>query len=40
VQFVLQRHGVAPASAERLTANAVQALIDGQAQADRAAGLD
>jgi hypothetical protein len=39
-QVVLRRHGVTRPRASRLTANALQALIDGQATADRDAGLD
>jgi hypothetical protein len=39
-QAVLRRHRLAGISTSRLTLNAVRALIDGQAQADRDAGLD
>jgi hypothetical protein len=39
-QAVLRRHGQAGTSATRLTSSAIAALIDGQAQADREAGLD
>ena len=39
-QAVLHRHGLGRASAARLTSSAITALIDGQAQADRDAGLD
>ena len=37
---VLHRHGKGTLSATRLTSAAITALIDGQAAADRAAGLD
>src|SRR5450755_584993 len=39
-QAVLHRHGKGKVSATRLTSVAIAALIDGQALADRAAGLD
>ncbi len=39
-EIVLRRHGVTRVSARRLTAIAIQALIDGQARADRDAGID
>ena len=39
-QAVLYRHGRGTVSATRLTSTAITALIDGQAQADRDAGLD
>ena len=39
-QAVLHRHGEGTLSATRLTSAAITALIDGQAAADRAAGLD
>ena len=39
-QAVLHRHGTGTLSATRLTSAAITALIDGQAAADRAAGLD
>jgi hypothetical protein len=39
-QGVLHRHGRGATSATRLTSTAITALIDGQAQADRNAGLD
>ena len=39
-QAILHRHGVGATSATRLTSSAITALIDGQAQADRDAGLD
>jgi Helicase conserved C-terminal domain len=39
-QAVLRRHGRGAVSATRLTSAAIAALIDGQALADRAAGLD
>ena len=39
-QAVLRRHGLTRLNAGRLTMAAVSALIDGQARADRDAGLD
>ncbi len=39
-QAVLHRHGKGKLNATRLTSAAITALIDGQAAADRAAGLD
>ena len=39
-QAVLHRHGQGTVSASRLTSAAIAALIDGQALADREAGLD
>ena len=39
-QAVLHRHGLGRVNASRLTSAAIAALIDGQAQADRDAGLD
>jgi hypothetical protein len=39
-EAVLRRHGLAWVNASRLTSAAVGALIEGQAQADRDAGLD
>jgi len=39
-QAVLRRHGITGVSSARLTMSAVRALIDGQARADRDAGLD
>ena len=39
-QAVLHRHGEGTVSASRLTSAAIAALIDGQALADREAGLD
>ena len=39
-QAVLRRHGLTDASARRLSNTAIAALIDGQAAADRDAGLD
>ncbi len=39
-QAVLHRHGHPGTSATRLTSTAIAALIDGQARADREAGLD
>ena len=39
-QVVLRRHGMTRINARRLHLNAVRALIDGQARADREAGLD
>ena len=39
-QAVLHRHGKGTLSATRLTSAAITSLIDGQAAADRAAGLD
>ena len=39
-QAVLHRHGQGKVSASRLTSAAIAALIDGQALADREAGLD
>jgi Helicase conserved C-terminal domain len=39
-QAVLRRHQLAGMSSSRLTLDAVRALIDGQATADRKAGLD
>jgi hypothetical protein len=39
-QAVLRRHGLGRTHAGRLTVSAVHALIDGQALADREAGLD
>jgi hypothetical protein len=39
-QAVLRRHGLTDASARRLSASAIAALIDGQATADRDVGLD
>ena len=39
-EAVLRRHGLARVNASRLTSAAVGALIEGQAQADRDAGLD
>ena len=39
-QAVLQGHGHGSTSATRLSSTAITALIDGQAQADRDAGLD
>ena len=39
-QVVLRRHGMTRVSARRLHLSAVRALIDGQARADREAGLD
>jgi hypothetical protein len=37
---VLRRHGITRISSARLTMDTVRALIDGQARADRKAGLD
>jgi hypothetical protein len=39
-QIVLRRHGITRLDSTRLTMEAVRALIDGQARADRDAGLD
>jgi hypothetical protein len=39
-QIVLRRHGITGLDSTRLTMEAVRALIDGQARADRDAGLD
>ena len=39
-EAVLRRHGITRVNAGRLQLRAVRALIDGQAQADREAGLD
>ena len=39
-QVVLRRHGLTRPPASRLTTHAQQALIDGQARADRDAGID
>ena len=39
-QIVLRRHGITGLDSTRLTMDAVRALIDGQARADRDAGLD
>ena len=39
-QAVLRRHGLTNANARRLSNTAIAALIDGQAAADRDAGLD
>jgi len=39
-EAVLRRHGLARVNASRLTSAAVGALIEGQAQADRDAGID
>ena len=39
-QIVLRRHGITGLDSTRLTMDAVRALIDGQAAADRDAGLD
>ena len=39
-QAVLRRHGLAQVHARRLQTSAIRALIDGQAHADRQAGLD
>ena len=39
-QIVLRRHGITGLDSTRLTMEAVRALIDGQAAADRQAGLD
>ena len=39
-QIVLRRHGITALDPTRLTMEAVRALIDGQARADRDAGLD
>jgi hypothetical protein len=39
-QIVLRRHGITGIDSTRLTMEAVRALIDGQARADREAGLD
>ena len=39
-QAILHRHGVGATSATRLTSSAITVLIDGQAQADRDAGVD
>ena len=39
-QAVLRRHGQGKVNATRLTSAAITALIDGQAEADRDAGLD
>ena len=39
-QAVLHRHGKGQLSAARLTSEAITAMIDGQAAADRDAGLD
>ena len=39
-QIVFRRHGITGLDSTRLTMEAVRALIDGQARADRDAGLD
>ena len=39
-QIVLRRHGITGLDSTRLTMEAVRVLIDGQARADRDAGLD
>ena len=39
-QIVLRRHGITGLDSTRLTMEAVRALIDGQARADRDAGMD
>jgi hypothetical protein len=37
---VLRRHGITGPDSPRLTMDAVRALIDGRARADRDAGID